>query len=77
MNEHTCIKPGCGAKYQDENADAYYCPPCKEIRDQAAKKLDAKFNTVGQQPRQIFEGSREFKTPDGRTINFFKDKQMI
>lgn len=43
MNKHTCIKPGCGASYEDDDVDAYYCPPCNEQRKIIAAEIDAKF----------------------------------
>lgn len=39
---HVCIKPGCGNKYSDNDPDAYYCPPCKEVNVALAKEIDAK-----------------------------------
>lgn len=50
LTNHKCIKPSCGKTYQDEEIEAYYCPDCDAERKQVAKELDAKFNTVGQQP---------------------------
>lgn len=40
--KHTCIKPGCGASYEDDEIDAYYCPPCNEQRKTIAAEIDAK-----------------------------------
>ncbi len=48
--KHQCIKPGCSNSYEDNEVDAYYCPSCNTVRQQLARELDAKFNTVGQQP---------------------------
>lgn len=47
MQEHVCIKPGCGTKYQDEEPDAYYCPSCNEEKKVIAREVDSKISTLG------------------------------
>ena len=39
--EHSCIKPGCGNTYKDNDPDAYYCSSCAEKNKEIAKKIDA------------------------------------
>ena len=42
MYTHKCIKPNCSNTYEDEDADAYYCPSCNIQREAIAKEIDAK-----------------------------------
>lgn len=39
---HTCIRPGCGTKYQSNEPEAYYCEPCNEARKAVAQEIDSK-----------------------------------
>jgi predicted nucleic acid-binding Zn-ribbon protein len=48
MNTHACIK--CGESYQDGDVDAYYCPPCLEVKKQLAQEMDAKRVGVSKKP---------------------------
>lgn len=41
MNTHVCIKPACGATYQSEDEERYYCPPCLEAKMALAAQIDA------------------------------------
>ena len=42
MITHTCIRPGCGIKYESEDPDPYYCNNCYKLSREIAKKIDAK-----------------------------------
>lgn len=48
MQKHHCIK--CRMEYESDDSEAYYCPACNQQRLAVASALDAKFNTVGQEP---------------------------
>ncbi len=48
MFTHPCLK--CKVPYQSEDGEAYLCDPCVESKNAAAKELDSKFDTRGQQP---------------------------
>lgn len=39
--KHTCIRPGCGISYEDNDPDDYYCPTHDEERKVIAAKIDA------------------------------------
>lgn len=39
--KHACIKPGCTNSYEDNDPDAYYCPPCREVAKAIAATVDA------------------------------------
>ena len=77
MFTHSCIKPACGAKYQDKDPDPYYCPQCNEIRKQVALEVDKR---MANRPRkevmsnlQAYESAaKTFTTSNGRTITFGK-----
>ena len=43
MNKHKCIK--CGAEYEDNDPDDYYCAVCNEQRKVLAAEIDAKLKT--------------------------------
>lgn len=58
MTTHSCIKPSCGSQYESEDVDAYYCPPCNEMRKEIAKKIDAKL--VGKERRPIVSAIQEY-----------------
>ena len=49
MNTHSCIKPGCGVSYEDNDPDAYYCPSCVVEKKRIAAEIDAR---VGSRPRK-------------------------
>lgn len=72
MSTFMCIKPGCGTKYESDAEEAYYCPACDAERKSVAADLDARFNTVGQIPNDMFAGSKEITSPDGHKANFFR-----
>jgi len=42
---HNCIK--CGSQYQDEDVEAYYCPPCIEAKNKIAEEVDKKMALRG------------------------------
>ncbi len=46
MNNHTCVKPGCGATYESKDEEAYYCPPCDAARKEIAKDVDARMAAI-------------------------------
>lgn len=46
---HTCIKPGCGATYQDNDPDPYYCDSCKAHNKEMAARVDS---IVAARPRK-------------------------
>lgn len=76
---HKCIKTSCSNEYEDDDLDAYYCPSCKVIKDEAARSVDAKYSTVGHEvvsDLQAFENEAvKVKGPDGRMISFMKVSQ--
>jgi hypothetical protein len=47
---HTCIKPGCGIRYEDEDPEPYYCASCNEQRKILAKEIDAKATAIPKRP---------------------------
>lgn len=52
MIQHTCR---CGNTYEDNDPDAYFCPPCVAERKIRARDIDAKVgSTIGQQPNGGF-----------------------
>ena len=57
MFEHSCIK--CGDKYQDNEADDYYCPPHDAERKQIAKEIDTKLSKRPPK-RKIMSGLDEY-----------------
>lgn len=66
MKTHQCIKPGCSNSYHDNDEDAYYCPACLNEKQVVAKRLDKKFNTVGQTPNgelAAYDAARSFVDP--------------
>ncbi len=66
MTAHTCIRPGCGKTYEDNELDAYYCPSCDEIRKEKAKEIDSKFVTINQLPNSAlaaYDAARTFIDP--------------
>lgn len=48
MFTYPCLK--CKTPYQSQEEEAYLCSTCLEAKNLAAKELDAKFDTRGQQP---------------------------
>ena len=42
--KHLCIK--CNEGYEDEDEEAYYCPPCNEVRKEIAAELDKKRSSI-------------------------------
>ena len=72
---HSCIKPGCGKQYHDEDPDDYYCPTCNEEKKKIAAELDKKFSTATR-PQvvsnlQAFEATaKTFTDQNGRKIIF-------
>jgi hypothetical protein len=50
MNTHACIKITCGQKYESDDPDAYYCPPCFEAKKALAAQIDAQ---VANQPPRL------------------------
>lgn len=50
MTTHTCIRPGCGNSYEDNDVEAYYCPPCNKSRKALAAEIDAKINAKPRKP---------------------------
>lgn len=47
--EHLCVKPSCGAKYSDDDPEAYYCLPCREKNKELALTIQKK---IASQPRK-------------------------
>ena len=37
---HKCIKPSCETEYQDDEPDAYFCQPCRELNKSVAQRID-------------------------------------
>ena len=74
--QHKCIKPACGASYEDNDPDDYYCPPCNEQRKVIAREIDTKLASVPskRQATGTFAG-HDFKKPSGRI--FFNAKDVM
>jgi hypothetical protein len=70
MTTHTCIKPGCGTTYEDQDPDPYYCLPCREENKRIAAEVEAKLGprdtTPPMTPLQEYEASA--KGPMGFAI---------
>lgn len=77
MHTHSCVK--CAAQYQDTDPDPYYCDPCKAERVAIAKEIDRKLGSRSSKPvmsdLQAFDASsKQYTSPNGRTISFIKVK---
>ena len=57
--EHTCIKPACGNKYEDDEVDAYYCNSCREANKKLAIEIDAKVKA--QRPKEKLKKNDEIE----------------
>lgn len=57
--KHTCIKPGCANSYEDDDPDAYYCPPCLAVVKSIAAEIDKTHTTTDVErplsPLQVYE----------------------
>lgn len=47
---HTCIKPSCGAQYQDTDPDPYYCEEHQKANKHIIKEIYAKFSKIPRKP---------------------------
>ena len=50
MTTHVCIKPQCGATYEDSDPDPYYCPSCVIEKKALAAKIDASLASRPKRP---------------------------
>ncbi len=78
--EHTCIKPGCGTKYQSEDPDPYYCPTHDAERKAIAAQIDSKQRPsipVQSDLQQFEERAKTFTGPDGRKIFFARASDVM
>jgi len=46
-----CVK--CGEKYESDEPDDFYCPPCEKIKTEIAKEVDVKL--AGRPPKRKVE----------------------
>lgn len=53
MNQHTCIRPQCGIKYEDNEPDDYYCPTHDAERKAIAAEIDAKRAPIEKTPSDL------------------------
>lgn len=64
MYTHSCIK-GCGAAYQTEDPEPYYCSACNQERILIAAEIDAKRpkGPIAKSPSEleIFDASPKVK----------------
>lgn len=74
--KHTCIKPGCGKQYDDEDPDPYYCTACNEQRLVIAQAIEAKYPVTVGQPKsmsdlEIYDSqAKTMNSPTGRLVTF-------
>lgn len=52
MKSLQCIKPGCTNVVTEEDS---YCEACEALKMSIAAQIDAKFNTVGQEPSSLLQ----------------------
>ncbi len=71
MYTHSCVR--CGAHYQDEDPDPYYCTPCNEERKRIAKEVDSKIrpSTHIKGNWAMFEESQGIQAPNGMVFKKF------
>lgn len=50
---HKCIR--CAKDYQEDDPDPYLCDACKAENKILAKRIDKKYNTVGQKPMSDYQ----------------------
>lgn len=63
MNTHICIRPGCGASYQSEDVEVYYCPEHlaekNRIAEEITRKVGVGRNFEGMTPLQQYDASMD------------------
>ena len=72
---HTCIKPGCGASYEDSDPDPFYCPSCTEQKKSIATEIDTR---LGSRPKKVVVPrftAKDFIGNKGQ--RFFKASELL